>query len=276
MHNLWMTYFRLPFSCDGNASVSLFFKHSWVCVVMFCSCFTRLFLIPSIRRNRLFFFPVRDSLVLDTLPASGSLSVLWIIDGILPASLHHHPLCVFLCPNFPFLEGRRPVILDYSPPSWPHLNLITSVKMLFSNEVTFWHILGVRKPASLWERRHSATHITSLRVKTTNKVKREPGKEMGGLQASVRDPFPGLQIVKALGLCPPASPGQPQHGACSTSHGRGLSRATNGDKEAQQRSRGTPERMAAAFLWLHPLFLRWLVIMCPLQLKNLNKTVTCL
>ena len=148
--------------------------------------------------------------------------------------------------------------------------------MLFSNEVTFWHVLGVRKPASLWERRHGATHITSLRVKTTNKVKREPGKEMGGLQASVRDPFPGLQIVKALGLCPPASPGQPQHGACSTSHGRGLSRATNGDKEAQQRSRGTPERMAAAFLWLHPLFLRWLVIMCPLQLKNLNKTVTCL
>lgn len=166
------------------------------------------------------------------------------------SSLHLYiiTLSVSFCPNFPFLEGHWPVILDYSPPSWPHLNLITSVKMLLSSEVTFWHVLGVRKPASLWERGHSATHIISLRVKPTNKVKREPGKEMGGLQASLRDPFTGLQIVKALGLCPPASPWQPQHGAHSASHGRGLSRATNGDSEAQQRERGTPERMAAAFL----------------------------
>ena len=59
-----------------------------------CSCFTRLFLIPSLCRN--IFFSVKDSLVLDTLPASDSLSVLWIIDGILPASLYHLPLCVFL------------------------------------------------------------------------------------------------------------------------------------------------------------------------------------
>jgi hypothetical protein len=46
---------------------------------------------------------------------------------------------------------RIPVILDQGPFQWPHFHLISSVKTLFLNKVTFWGT-GLRAPISLFLR----------------------------------------------------------------------------------------------------------------------------
>lgn len=154
------------------------------------------------------------------------------------------------------LYRRTPVILDYSPPSWSHLNLITSVKTLFSSKVTFWHILGVRKPASLWERGHSATHITSLRAKPTSKVKREPGKEMVGLQASVRDPFPGLKIVKPWDCAHQLPQGSPSMVPAAPAMGRVSAGPPRGTRHSREREGPQREWLQYSYHHVPFLFLR--------------------
>ena len=59
----------------------------------------------------------------------------WLIDGhLLPVSLY---LYMCLCVQIS-LFLRTPVVLDWSPLKWYYFNLITSLKTLFPNSVTFW------------------------------------------------------------------------------------------------------------------------------------------
>ena len=96
--------------------------------------------------------------ILEILPYDPSM---WFYSHLISVSLHKVSLLWVLSVSKFSLLIRTPVILEGDLPWWPHLNLITSVKTLSPNKVTFWGTEGLGLQ-SINLGGHISTHNTHM------------------------------------------------------------------------------------------------------------------